>query len=116
MLWLQSLHFFGTFLPWLIVLFVRNPRILLFAIMWNFAITVQWVILGKCILAPIENNGSRYPAFYEWLASYFDIPIREFSKGYMLIMSTAPTFVMAALLSTSLGRGLGLKKIVRRNR
>ena len=84
--------------------------------MWNFAVTVQWLVLGTCILSPIENNGSRYPAFYEWLASYFGLPIREFSKGFTLIMSTAPTFAMAALLSASLGRRPRLEKIVRRNR
>lgn len=35
---------------------------------------------------------------HEALASYMGIPIREFTKGFILIMSVAPTCAMAALL------------------
>ena len=98
MLWLQVLHGLGSFLPWLIVIYVWNPRILLLAIMWNFLLVVQWIMVGKCILSPIENNGSRYSAMHEALAIWSGIPIREFTKGFILIMSVAPTCAIASRL------------------
>ena len=120
MLWLQIIHGLGAFLPWLIVIYVRNPRILLLAIMWNFLLVVQWVILGKCVISPIENNGSRYSAMHEALAAYIGIPVRDFTKGFILIMSVAPTCAIAALLFYYLDeverRLAYTKKIMRRNR
>ena len=94
---LVLLHSIGMFLPWLIVLFVRNPRILLLAILANYLVTVQHNVLGRCILTQFETTG-RYPVFHEWLAQLLGLEIRDFTKGWTLIMNAAPTMAMGGLL------------------
>lgn len=88
--------------------------------MWDFLLVVQWLILGTCILSPIENNGSRYSAMHEALAAYMGLPIRDFIRGFILVIHIAPTCAMAALLFNYLDgverRLAYTKKAVRRNR
>jgi hypothetical protein len=72
--------------------------------MVDFFIAIQWVLLGNCILNPIENNGSRYSAFHEWAAKQMGIGVREFNKGSILITNVAPTCAMAGILFGLLGR------------
>jgi len=91
------LHSAGMFIPWLIVIFVRNPRILLLAIIVNFLIVVQHNVLGRCILTQYETNG-QYPVFNEWLAKQMGLEIRDFNKGWTLVMNAAPTVAMGSLL------------------
>jgi len=94
---LAVLHSIGMFLPWLIVLCVRNPRILLLAILANYLVTVQHNVLGRCVLTQFETTG-RHPIFHEWLAKQMDLEIRDFTKGWTLIMNAAPTLAMGGLL------------------
>jgi hypothetical protein len=91
------LHGLGMFLPWLIVIFVRNPRILLLAIIANYLITVQHNVLGRCVLTQFETTG-RYPVIYTFLSSQLGIHIRDFAKGWTLIMNAAPTLAMGGIL------------------
>jgi hypothetical protein len=104
MLWFQRLHASTALLPWLVVAFIRDPRILLLCIMIEFFIVIQWVILGGCILNPIENSGSRYSAFHVWASELLGIGVREFNKGTILITNVAPTCAMAGILFGLLGR------------
>ena len=102
MLWLQIIHGSSVCIPWMIVWYVRDVRLLLMAVFWNFLIVTQWVILGKCIISPIENNGSRYLALYEYLAGKLGIHPRDFSKGALLVMTVAPCFVMGSRIAAYL--------------
>ena len=102
MLWI--IHGLLSTLSWLIVIFVRNPRILLIAILWNFLLAAQWLVIGTCIINPIENHGSRYSIMHEWMASEIGIPVCDFTKGFILIMSVSPTCIMAGRVYRALGR------------
>ena len=104
MKWLQSLHGMVTIIPWLVVAFIRDPRLLLLSIMVEFFIVIQWVILGGCILNPIENNGSKHSALHEWAAGQLGIGVREFNRGSILVTCVAPTCAMAGILFGLLGR------------
>jgi hypothetical protein len=104
MLWFQRLHALTGLLPWLVVAIVREPRVLLLCIMVEFFIAIQWIILGGCILNPIENSGSRYSAFHEWAATQLGIGVRDFNKGSILITNVAPTCAMAGILFGLLDR------------
>jgi len=94
---LALIHSIFMFVPWLIVIFIRNPRILLLAIIVNFLIVVQHNVLGRCILTQYETNG-QYPIFNEWLAKQMGLEIRDFNKGWTLVMNAAPTVAMGSLL------------------
>jgi hypothetical protein len=98
MRWLQILHTTIVIIPWLVVAIIRDPRLLLLSIMIEFFIVIQWVLLGGCILNPIENNGSKYSAFHEWASKQLGIGVREFNKGSILITNVAPTCAMAGIL------------------
>lgn len=104
MRWLQILHGTVTIIPWLVVFFIRDPSLLLLSIMIEFFIAIQWVLLGNCILNPIENNGSKYSVFHEWAANQLGIGVRDFNKGSILITNVAPTCAMAGILFGLLGR------------
>jgi hypothetical protein len=94
---LAVLHSIGMFLPWLIVLCVRNPRILLLAILANYLVSIQHNVLGRCVLTQFETT-DRYPVFHTWLAKQMGLDIREFTRGWTLIMNAAPTLAMGGLL------------------
>jgi hypothetical protein len=104
MKWFQRLHGIITIIPWLVVFFIRDPSLLLLSIMIEFFIVIQWVLLGGCILNPIENNGSKYSALHEWFANQLGIDIRDFNKGSILITNVAPTCAMAGILFGLLAR------------
>lgn len=94
---LVVLHSIGMFIPWFIVIFVRNPRILLLAILANYLVKIQHSILGHCVLTQFETT-DRYPVFHTWLAKQMGLDVRDFIKGWTLIMSAAPTMAMGGLL------------------
>jgi hypothetical protein len=91
------LHSLSMFLPWIIVIFVRNPRILLLAILANYLIIVQHNILRRCILTQFETTG-KYPVFHEWMAKQMGLETPEFAKGWTLINNAAPTMAMGGIL------------------
>lgn len=64
---LQVFHILLALLPWLIALFVRSPAILLAAVAIQTLVMIQWIVIGHCILNPIENNGSKHSHAMELL-------------------------------------------------
>lgn len=100
---LQIFHVGITLLPWIIALFVRSPAILLAAIAIQTLVILQWVVVGHCILNPIENNGSTHSAATEKLAAWLKIPVEEFNKISALVSTAAPSFLQMSRLAGSLG-------------
>jgi hypothetical protein len=90
-------------LPWIFAIWINDVRALLFSLVWQIVLMAQWLLLGKCILSPIENNGSRHPAVLEGAANMMGIPIKDFNAGWLLINTVSPAFYMAARLSRVLG-------------
>ncbi len=100
---LQAFHIALTALPWLIGLFVRSPAILLITIAIQTLIILQWVLVGHCVLNPLENNGSKHSLTTESLAAWIGLPVAEFEKGIALIHTAAPSFLQFSRLAGALG-------------
>lgn len=100
---MQAFHILLALSPWLIALFVRSPTILLAAIAIQMLVIIQWVVIGHCILNPIENNGSKNSHAAESLAEWLQLPMEEFNKGIALIHTAAPSFLQFSRLARSLG-------------
>lgn len=99
---LQVFHIGITLLPWIIGIFVRNPLILLIALAAQVLVMTQWIVLGHCILSPIENNGSKNSITVEQIAAWLKLPVEEFNKGFTLINATAPSFLQFSRIAKAL--------------
>jgi hypothetical protein len=100
---LQVFHIALALLPWMIALFVRSPTILLAAIAVQTLVMIQWVVIGYCILNPIENNGSKNSHITESISEWIQLPIEEVNKGIALIQTAAPSFLQFSRLARLLG-------------
>ena len=100
---LQAFHIGITMLPWIVALFVRSPAILLLAIAIQTVVILQWVLVGHCVLNPLENNGAKHSLTTESLAAWIGLPIEEFERGVALIHTAAPSFLQFSRLAGALG-------------
>ena len=102
--WLKIFHIGLLTLPWLIGIMCRRAWILLLCLAINFVVLTQWLILGRCILNEVENNGaSKESSMMIDVAEYFNIPLQEFKDGYVLINSLAPSFLQMSRIAGALG-------------
>ena len=104
MLWLHVLHVGITALPWIIGIWCRKVWILLACIAIQMLVMAQWLILGRCILNEIENEGLTSESllmiqFSEWM----QIPLKEFKDGFILINSIAPSFLQISRIAGEIG-------------
>jgi len=104
MLWLKVLHLGITALPWAIGIWCRKVWILLACIAIQLVVLAQWLILGRCVLNEIENEGSSSESIYiiqfsEWM----QIPLKEFKDGFILINSIAPSFLQISRIAGEIG-------------
>ena len=74
-------------LPWLIVIFVRNPRILLIALV---SLSILHLFL--------------HPGSYDKLSKMVGLPISDFMIGFLLIMTVSPMCIMAGRIYKGLTR------------
>lgn len=93
MIWLKLLHVVIAFLPMIVAIVARNNIPIMLANLGCVLLAItQWLVLGHCILSPIENNGSRFPASFEVMAKYGGIHPRDFGKGAIILLFIAPCF------------------------
>jgi hypothetical protein len=100
---LHVIHVIIAALPWIIALFVRSPAILLAAIAIQTLVILQWVVVGHCLLNPLENNGSIHSIATEKLATWMKIPFEEFNKISVMVSTASPSFLQLSRLAGSLG-------------
>ena len=67
-------------------------------------VMAQWLILGRCVLNEIENEGLTNESllmiqFSEWM----QIPLKEFKDGFILINSIAPSFLQISRIAGEIG-------------
>jgi len=70
----------------------------------QLVVLAQWLILGRCVLNEIENEGSSSESihliqFSEWM----QIPLKEFKDGFILINSIAPSFLQISRIAGEIG-------------
>lgn len=99
----QIIHIGITAIPWIIALFVRNPIVLMLCLAAQLLVMTQWLVLGHCILNPLENNGSTTSITIERVAGWMKIPVEAFEKGFVLINAAAPSFLKLSRLAAALG-------------
>lgn len=104
MLWLKVLHLGITALPWILGIWCRKAWVLLLCIALQMLAMAQWLILGRCILNEIENEGASTESMLiidisEWM----QIPVKEFKDGFVLINSIAPSFLQMSRIAADLG-------------
>jgi hypothetical protein len=64
----------------------------------------QWLILGRCVLNEIENEGaSTESVFITDISEWMQIPVKEFKDGFVLINSIAPSFLQMSRIAGDLG-------------
>jgi hypothetical protein len=100
MLWLKLIHGIIGLLPITLAIVSRNNiPIMLTCIACVLLIITQWIILGYCILSPIENKGSKIPASFEFLAKKWGMNPHDFGKGAIIILFIAPCFYQLSQIS-----------------
>jgi hypothetical protein len=64
----------------------------------------QWLILGRCILNEIENEGaSTESVFITDISEWMQIHVKEFKDGFVLINRIAPSFLQMSRIAGDLG-------------
>jgi hypothetical protein len=93
MVWLKLIHVGIGFLPSIVAIVARNNiPVMLASIACVLLIITQWIVLGHCILSPLENNGSKFPASFEFMAKKWGLHPRDFGKGAIIMLFIAPCF------------------------
>lgn len=102
--WLQTAHVALTAVPWILALWVRQAWIILICIAIQILLHAQWLIVGHCVLNPLENenNGTTDSFAMVRASECLGIPIEDFKKGFLLINSVAPSFFQMGRLAGAL--------------
>jgi hypothetical protein len=96
-------HNIIAIVPWIVALFVSDPTLLLLFIAIELLVMVQWVVLGYCVLSPLENNGSTNSAACDYLAELLQIPVDAINKGIVVVNCAAPCFLTLSRIAGALG-------------
>jgi hypothetical protein len=96
-------HIVITGLPWIVALFFSDPTLLLLFIAIELLVILQWVVVGYCILSPLENNGSTNSAACDYLADLLQIPVDAINKGIVAVNCAAPCFLTLSRIAGALG-------------
>ena len=98
------MHIGITALPWIFAIWCRKAWVLLICLAVNLLVMTQWLILGRCVLNEIENEGrTKESTIMMDIAEHWQIPFLEFKDGFILITSLAPSFLQMSLIAGELG-------------
>jgi hypothetical protein len=103
--WLQTAHLALTAIPWILALWVRQAWVILICIAIQILLLAQWLVVGHCVLNPLENDGSTESFMMIRASEWFGVPLEEFKRGFVLINSVAPSFFQMGRLAGALHPG-----------
>jgi hypothetical protein len=97
------LHIGITLVPWVVAIFFRHPAVLLLCITAEILAMVQWLVIGYCLMNPLENGGSKEPLLIQSVADWLRIPLENFQQGLVLVNAAAPSFLKLSRIAGYLG-------------
>jgi hypothetical protein len=100
---LQIVHIGITALPWIIAIFVRHPGVLLLCLAAQVLVMVQWLVVGHCLLTPLETDGATESPLMERFSDWIQVPLENFKKGFVLVNAAAPSFLKLSKVAAYLG-------------